>query len=105
MKKIIAASLLSMFLLVGCKKNENIPVERIEVSPTSITVSGQGEKLTATIFPSNATDKSVHWKSSNTSVVLVTQDGTLGMVAPGTATVTATTVDGNHSASCSVTVK
>jgi len=64
---------------------------------------GNTSTLTATILPSNATNKNVSWNSNNTSVVTV-QNGTVTAVAAGTATITVTTQDGNKTATCTVTV-
>jgi hypothetical protein len=55
-------------------------------------------------LPDNATNKNVNWKSSSTSVVTVSSNGLVTAVSPGTATITVTTVDGNYSANCTVTV-
>ncbi len=66
---------------------------------------GNTIQLTATVMPEDATDKTVTWKSSNTSVATVNISGLVTAVAPGSATITATTNDGsNLSASCVVTV-
>ena len=59
--------------------------------------------LVATVLPENATDKSVVWTSDKDSIATVT-DGVVTAVAPGIATITVTTVDGNHSATCVITV-
>lgn len=59
--------------------------------------------LTATVTPENAANKNVTWSSSDTSVATVS-DGVVTGVTTGTAQITATTVDGNHTASCTVTV-
>lgn len=69
---------------------------------TSI-VEGSTEQLTATVTPSNATDKSVTWSSSNTSVATVS-NGLVTAVSAGTATITVTTTDGGYTATCLVTV-
>ena len=61
--------------------------------------------LTATVTPSTATNKSVIWSSSNTSVATVSSTGVVTAKAVGTATITATTTDGsNKTATCQVTV-
>jgi uncharacterized protein YjdB len=71
---------------------------------TSLTV-GATETLVATVTPSNVTNKTVSWKSSNTSVASVDQNGKVTAKAAGTANITATTTDGtNLSATCQVTV-
>ena len=62
-------------------------------------------QLSAAVLPSNATNKTVAWTTSNGSVATVDSNGLVTAVAPGTATITATTTDGsNLSASCAVTV-
>lgn len=83
---------------------EDVHVTSVSVSPSSATIE-QGEtiELTETVLPSNATDKSVTWSSSNTSVATVS-NGIVTGVSPGTATITVTTVDGNKTATCSITV-
>lgn len=75
----------------------------VNKSNTSITVGGV-EQLTATVEPNNATDKTVTWSSNAQSVATVSDTGLVTAVAPGTATITATTNDGSHTATCIVTV-
>lgn len=70
---------------------------------TSIAVGGT-ETLTATVSPNNATDKSVTWTSSNSSVVTVNSSGVVTAKATGNATITVTTTDGSRTATCTVSV-
>jgi len=65
---------------------------------------GSAETLITVITPSNATNQNVTWNSSNTAVAAVTEGGKVNGVAPGTATITVTTVDGSKSDSCIVVV-
>lgn len=60
--------------------------------------------LTAIITPSNAANKAVAWYSSNTAVASVSNDGTVTANIAGTATISVTTDDGGHTATCKVTV-
>ena len=83
----------------------NISVTGITVTPTTATVkAGSTTTLTATVAPANATNKSVTWTSNNESAATVA-NGVVTGVAEGTATITATTVDGSFTANCTVTVK
>lgn len=74
----------------------------LDKSSTSITVDG-AETLEATVAPSNATNKTVTWSSSNTSVATVS-NGTVRGVSEGNATITVTTQDGGFTDQCTVTV-
>ena len=82
-------------------------VESITLSQSSATMTeGETLNLTATITPYDATDKSITWSSSNTSVASVDADGKVTAKAEGTATITATANDGSGmKASCVVTVE
>ena len=61
-------------------------------------------KLTATVYPSTLTDKSVKWTSSDKSIATVTSSGKVKGVAPGTATITCTSVATGLKGTCTVTV-
>ena len=81
---------------------KTVPVESISLNRTSLTLEvGKSETLTASVSPENATDKTVTWESSNTSVATV-EDGVVMAAAPGKATITAKA--GDKTASCTVTV-
>ncbi len=81
-----------------------VAVTGVSINPTSANLQiGGSTDLTYTILPANATDKSVSWSSSNTSVATV-NNGHVTAIAAGTATITVTTTDGNKTATCSVTV-
>jgi len=79
----------------------------LTLNTTSLTrVVGETYSLTATVTPVTLPDKdkTVTWKSSDTSIVSIESNGKLRALKAGTATVTATTADGGTSASCTVTV-
>ena len=79
-----------------------VEVSKIELSQTSLTLfEGDTVQLTATVYPENATDKTVMWSSSDTSVVTV-DNGKITAISIGSATVTARS--GNVTAGCSVKV-
>lgn len=83
----------------------NVPVSGVTVTPSTAQVqAGQSVQLTANVAPSGATNQQVAWTVSNSSTASVNQNGLVTGLAPGTATVTATTADGNKTASSTITV-
>lgn len=64
---------------------------------------GSTTTLTATVTPSNATNKNVSWSTSSSSVATVS-GGVVTGVSAGTARITVTTADGGYTAYCDVTV-
>lgn len=80
------------------------PLASIAVNPSAAAVGvGDTTRLSASILPLNATNQKVVWTSSNTSIVSVDGSGLVRGVAPGTATITATTEEGRKTASSTVT--
>ena len=85
--------------------DEEVPVTAISLDKSTLELAvEETATLTATVSPSNATQKDVIWSSSNTSVATVSTGGVVTAVNAGTATITATTLDGGFTATCSVTV-
>ena len=83
-----------------------IPIDSISFDVTSLDLEvGGHDTLIATVLPDNATDKTLRWASNDTSVATVDQEGHVEAVAPGIATVTASSADGFKSAFCVVTVR
>lgn len=84
---------------------KTIHVTGISLTPSSLNLKvGQSQVLTVEITPSNATEKTVIWASSNDEVASV-NSGTVKGLSSGSVTVTATTMDGQKTAECVVTVK
>ena len=82
-----------------------------EVSVTDVTITGSSSvavgssiRLTATITPDNATNKKVTWKSSNSKVATVDENGVVRGVKSGNVTITVTTEDGKKTATKNITV-
>ena len=85
-----------------CKVTVTVPVTGISLDKTEIFIEvGKTATLTATVAPSEATDKNITWISSNEGIVKVS-GGTITGIQIGTATVTARI--GDFSAECNVTV-
>ncbi len=93
-------------LAVGAAPSAGIPVTGLSVTPATLSLNGGvTARPTATVLPADATNPSVTWSSSRTSVATV--DSATGLVTAagaGSATITATTVDGGFSATVAVTV-
>ncbi|MDT2639539.1 Ig-like domain-containing protein [Enterococcus dongliensis] len=71
---------------------------------TATLVVGATETLSATVAPDDATDKSVQFTSSDSTIATVTPvQGKVTGVKAGTATITATTTNGK-TATCEITV-
>lgn len=67
---------------------------------------GEKLQLTASVRPTNATNKSVTWSSTNEAVAVVSESGLVTAVGSGTCQVKATANDGSgKSASCLITVE
>jgi uncharacterized protein YjdB len=82
-----------------------IAVTGVTSTPTSVTVNVNGTaQLTATVAPSNATNKNVTWTSNNTAVATVSSTGLVTGKAGGTAIITVSTQDGNKTATTTITV-
>lgn len=96
------------FIESEIKKEPNIdnrPVAQITLKPTSISVEeGKSATISANIRPTDAANKSVEWRSSNTAVATVS-NGVVRGVKPGSAQITCAALDGSGvSATAGVTV-
>ena len=70
-----------------------------------VMYSKQYVQLKATVLPNNAYNKSVIWKSSNSKIATVDNDGKVKALKVGNAIITATSTDGsNVSAQCKIKV-
>lgn len=96
------------------EKTVQVTVNDTTIRPASVSINKNTlemtvddvEQLVATITPADAYIKTVKWSSNNISAVKVDENtGKLTAVGAGNATITVTTVDGNHTASCEVTVE
>jgi len=85
--------------------NGYIPVTGISLDKKDIKLDlNRAVVITAKVNPSNATNKNVEWRSSNTNVASVDDNGIVFAKTLGTATITVITEDGNYSANCKVMV-
>ena len=100
----IAASIGNIFAV--CKvtvTKTTIPVTGITLNKSSLELTeSETFQLTATITPSDATDKTVSWTTSNAAIASVSGEGLVTAISEGEATITASA--GGKSAVCQVTV-
>ena len=118
--KLLVLSAALMLVLCGCqpKGNDFVPddnpggdvtpevvhVTSVSLNQTSATLNiGDTLTLQATVLPENATNKGVSWSASNGNVSV--DDGLVTALQAGTATVTATSLDGSITASCDITIE
>ena len=83
----------------------SVKVTGITLYPAEQTLRiGMSTKPIVTVFPKNADNQSVTWHSSNPKVAAVDSAGSIETLSEGTATITATTVDGGFQATDTLTV-
>lgn len=83
----------------------NIPVTGINCSEWEVNLQvGQTRQIIASVIPSSATNKLIHWYSDNTLAVDVSSNGLITAKSVGYSKVTATTDDGGHKYDIRVTV-
>lgn len=75
----------------------------LDLSELTVEINATA-KLTATVFPENATVTELAWTTSDPSIVKVASDGTITALKVGTATVTVSLPDGGISTDCVITV-
>ena len=90
----------------SCKVTVTQAVTKIQLNKTSLSLDvPETYQLTATITPSDASNKNLIWSSSNESAATVDENGLVKAVGNGTAVIKAEAADGSSiSASCTVTV-
>lgn len=92
-------------LTATCKINVSKDAVKVSLDQTSLTVA-KGKKATLKATVEHATDTSVTWATSDSSVATVSDSGEVTGVKAGKATITATSKeDGSAKATCEVTVK
>jgi len=101
----IVIAVIALTLSCGGSSKDPVAVAGVTLSRDSLTLtSGQQEQLGATVEPEDAADKTVSWRSTDTNKAMVSSDGVVTALVPGSVTIIATTRDGGKTALCNVTV-
>ncbi len=93
------------YYVIGAEINYQ-PISSVVLSASSATiVSGDTYQLSCEVYPSDATNQSVTWSSSDPSVAAVSPDGLVSAISNGTAVITvASRSDHSIKAECTITV-
>ncbi|MCL2289287.1 MAG: Ig-like domain-containing protein [Bacteroidetes bacterium] len=100
---LLTISVLLIAIFTNCKKD--IAVTGVKLDETSLTLEvGEYKTLIATVLPEDATNKLVSWRSNDPTVATVTSSGQITARSDGEATIVVTTIEGNYTAECVVTI-
>ena len=89
----------------SCSVSVTTSVTSVSLNKTELCLSpSESEALIATVYPSNASNKTVVWSTTNKDVVSVDNSGRITAIKNGESTIVVTSVDGNKTADCVVTV-
>ena len=108
-KYLLSAFAIVALLCVACGGGGDdapttVPVSGIKLDKSALSLEiGEKATVTATIAPSDATNKSITWSSANSSIATV-NNGVVEGVATGETTITAKTNDGGFTATIPVKV-
>lgn len=84
---------------------KKVAVKSVSINaPTKTITVGKSTTVKATFNPSNASNKGVTWKSSNTKVATIDANGKIVGKKAGKTTITVTTKDGKKTATVNITV-
>ena len=103
--KILTLGIL-MIGMIGCfgTDDEDVSVESVALTPAILSLAVEGtSQLTATVLPSDSTDKTVTWLSSDLEIATVSA-GLVTGISAGTTTITVKTTDGKFTKTCEVIV-
>src|SRR6218665_1993191 len=103
---LLLISSVTLLLISSCKKKDDpVAVDGVTISPSAVSVKvDETVKLTASVTPENAADKSLTWNSSDNNIATVA-DGVVTGKSAGTAIITAASHSNPEKlASCTVTV-
>ena len=84
---------------------EYVSTTGVSINKTELTLKIKERfRMTYSVLPDSAFNKGITWSTSDSSIVRISASGLAVGVSAGTAIITATTIDGKHTATCAVTV-
>ena len=93
---IIASTCDGSGIVAYCTVNIKQPVTGITLNHSSIVINvSQTKSLTASVSPTNASNKSISWNSNDNTIATVSNNGVVTGVSAGTTTITASAKDGS----------
>ena len=117
MRKLLSLTLSLALAFISCDKKEPVnndgPATPEKVSVTNVKLDkntakmtvGETMKLTATVYPANATNQKVNWRSENDKVGTVSSDGTVTALSVGRLYIICTTEDQEKTDRCMIDVE
>lgn len=103
---IIATSVDNPEVMALCNITIEIPVSTVALDEKEITMYvGQTKRLSYSVLPINASRNAVTWTSTNSSVASVDASGRVTARRVGTAVIMLKSLDGGHTAYCTVNVR
>jgi len=99
----LTISVLLITVLTTCNKDVAVAGVKLDENPLTLVI-GETKTLIVTVLPKDATNKLVTWVSSDPKVATVTSSGEVISHSIGKTIIEVTTVDGNHTAKCEITV-
>ncbi|MEG1994325.1 MAG: class B sortase, partial [Oscillospiraceae bacterium] len=88
------------------QNTDNTKVQSVKLNQNEgMLYVGVSYKLSANVYPENATNKNVVWKSDNEEIVTTDENGRITAISEGVANITASSEDGDFSDSCKIYVK
>lgn len=92
--------------MATCNFVISIPVSNIKLDYTDeIMRVGDRLRISAEVFPLNASNRTVYYESSNTNTCIVDSNGLVEAVGTGSCTILCKSLDGNATAMCNIYVK
>ena len=115
MKRILLLLLFCISLIACTEQPTPVVVESIELELDTLTLKvGEKIEVTAAVWPGYAENQTVRWKSSDEAIAIVTSSAEYSIhgyiaahieaIAPGEATISVVTEDGDKTATCNLKV-